>query len=70
MTNLFTWLRRLRDFWQDGWDDAARRERAGDPLSHPALQRMTLEELADLPLDRGSPAACPAPTVARSIDAA
>jgi hypothetical protein len=24
-----------------------------DPLSHPALQRMSLEELADLPFDRG-----------------
>jgi hypothetical protein len=27
-----------------------------DPLSHPALQRMTLEHLADLPFDRGTPA--------------
>jgi hypothetical protein len=24
-----------------------------DPLSHPALLRMTLEQLADLPFDRG-----------------
>jgi len=24
-----------------------------DPLSHPALQRMSLEQLADLPFDRG-----------------
>jgi len=26
-----------------------------DPLSHPDLQRMTLEQLADLPFDRGPP---------------
>jgi hypothetical protein len=24
-----------------------------DPLSHPVVQRMTLEQLADLPFDRG-----------------
>ena len=24
-----------------------------DPLAHPALQRMSLEELADLPFERG-----------------
>ncbi len=24
----------------------------GDPLSHPAVQKMTLRELADLPFDR------------------
>lgn len=69
MTNLFTWLRRLKDSWRTDWDDAACRERAGDPLSHPALQRMTLEELADLPFDRRRPAAGPAPTAIRSIDA-
>ena len=25
-----------------------------DPLSHPILQRMSLEQLADLPFDRGA----------------
>jgi hypothetical protein len=40
---LLTARSRLRDV--DAWID--------DPLSHPALQRMTLEQLADLPFDRG-----------------
>jgi hypothetical protein len=69
MTNLFTWLRRLKDSWQADWDDAACRERARDPLSHPALQRMTLEELADLPFDRRCPAAASAPSLDRPVDA-
>jgi hypothetical protein len=30
-----------------------------DSLAHPALQRMSLEELADLPFDRGSYASRP-----------
>ncbi len=68
MTNLFTWLRRLKNSWQTDGDDAACRERARDPLSHPALQRMTLEELADLPFDRGHPAAAPAPCLDGSLD--
>jgi len=33
--------------WEMEWDR--------DPLSHPDLQRMTLEQLADLPFDRGTP---------------
>jgi hypothetical protein len=40
---LLTARSRLRNV--DDWID--------DPLSHPALQRMTLEQLADLPFDRG-----------------
>jgi hypothetical protein len=40
---LLTARSRLRDV--DDWID--------EPLSHPALQRMTLEQLADLPFDRG-----------------
>jgi hypothetical protein len=40
---LLTARSRLRDV--DDWID--------DPLSHPTLQRMTLEQLADLPFDRG-----------------
>jgi hypothetical protein len=40
---LLTARSRLRDV--DAWID--------DPLSHPTLQRMTLEQLADLPFDRG-----------------
>jgi hypothetical protein len=35
-------------------DDGSDKEWEYDPLSHPALERMTLEELADLPFDRGA----------------
>jgi len=31
--------------WEKEWE--------ADPLSHPDLQRMTLEQLADLPFERG-----------------
>jgi hypothetical protein len=55
MLNLLARLRRLKKSWWTGWDDEAFRESERDPLSHPALQRMTLEQLADLPFDRGSP---------------
>ena len=37
-----------------------------DPLSHPALQRMSLEELADLPFERGP---CPAQPAAPAGEA-
>jgi hypothetical protein len=37
-----------------------------DPLAHPALQRMSLEELADLPFERGP---CPAQPAAPAGEA-
>jgi hypothetical protein len=50
MVNLFTFAKRLLG-------DCSRRQDlddcSDDPLSHPALQRMTPEQLADLPFDRG-----------------
>jgi hypothetical protein len=50
MANLFTFAKRLLgdcSRLQD-LDDCS-----DDPLSHPALQRMPPEQLADLPFDRG-----------------
>lgn len=35
--------------WEKEWE--------ADPLSHPDLQRMPLEQLADLPFERGIPQA-------------
>jgi hypothetical protein len=50
MLNLFTLARQFFNShpWPQDVDDCS-----DDPLSHPALQRMTLEQLADLPFDRG-----------------
>lgn len=43
-------------------------DRSDDPLSHPALQRMTLEQLADLPFDRTPPTArCSSPRAAERV---
>jgi hypothetical protein len=36
---------KVRDCWRDEW--------SRDPLSHPAVRNMTLEQLADLPFARG-----------------
>jgi hypothetical protein len=35
----------VRDCWRDEW--------SRDPLSHPAVRSMTLEQIADLPFERG-----------------
>jgi len=55
MMNLMSWLNRLVHTRTMKWEAEARLERERDPLSHPALQRMSLEQLADLPLERGEP---------------
>ncbi len=44
-------MRRLRILFA-GRQELDRRAGYSDPLSHPALQKMTLRELADLPFDR------------------
>jgi len=45
--------------WGEEWNK--------DPLSHPALQRMTLEELADLPFEREPARPDPAAAAATQI---
>ena len=47
-------MRRLRILFArpEGRQELDRRTGNSDPLSHPALQKMTLRELADLPFDR------------------
>jgi hypothetical protein len=51
---------RLRRIWQRSSGrvrECCRDEWSKDPLSHPALRNMTLEQLADLPFERGNPPA-------------
>jgi phenylpropionate dioxygenase-like ring-hydroxylating dioxygenase large terminal subunit len=50
MVNLFTFAKRLLGDWSrlQDLDDCS-----DGPLSHPALQRITPEQLADLPFGRG-----------------
>jgi hypothetical protein len=52
MLNPLSWLTRLLTLFDD--TSCWREERERDPLSHPSLQRMSLEQLADLPFERGS----------------
>lgn len=61
MLNLHTLIGRLRHSKSRLLDNSRQCARpwAEDPLSHPALRNMTLEQLADLPFDRGHGATPP-----------
>jgi len=62
MLNLMPFLRSILPHPAQWLRDAAG-EAGGecDPLAHPALQRMSLDELADLPFEREP---CPVPPLA------
>jgi hypothetical protein len=45
-------LKRARLMWLEEEGGSSRAELERDPLSHPALGRMSLEQLADLPFER------------------
>jgi len=57
---LTEWFRRVPRRSSEKARECRRETWAEDPLSHPALRNMTLEQLADLPFERGS-----APTTSR-----
>lgn len=60
--NLNSWLRRQRKQPAGVGAQSAARQWCEDPLSHPALARMSARELSDLPLGR-SQRACRDPAV-------
>ena len=65
MLNLMPYLKSLLPHPVQWVRDAAGEAgRECDTLSHPALQRMSLEELADLPFERGPCPAHPSPACA------
>jgi hypothetical protein len=53
MMNFRSWLKQRLHRRSTDWEVVAQLELARDPLSHPALQQMSLEQLADLPFERG-----------------